>query len=120
MRQHARILWPAVAMVAAMIAGRTPAADEAPVPVAIAAFDNDDSAGEAPAAARATGARLLVCGGVHKMSTLVQWGKLHVVDLAADRLLLDRNFSFRGDSDEAFRRAAEFVARYVKEVVPLQ
>jgi hypothetical protein len=137
-----------------------------PVPVAVAAFDNYDTAGEtaesaaahaarvegfaglvgenlraggsyrvvglacadapcsagvtAPeeliAAARAAGARLLVYGGIHKMSTLVQMGKVQAVDLDTDTLLLDRSFSFRGDNDEAFRRAAEFITRYLDEI----
>lgn len=69
-------------------------------------------------AARAAGARLLVYGGIHKMSTLVQMGKIQAVDLERDALLLDRSFSFRGDTDEAFRRAAEFITRYVNEVAP--
>ena len=37
-------------------------------------------------AAKAAGARLLVYGGIEKMSTLIQWGKLQIVDLEADRL----------------------------------
>lgn len=69
-------------------------------------------------AARAAGARVLVYGGIHKMSTLIQQGKLQAVDLRSERLLLDRSFSFRGDTDEAFRRAAEFVADYLDEVAP--
>jgi len=69
-------------------------------------------------AARASGARVLVYGGIHKMSTLVHWGKIQAVDLESDRLLLDRSFSFRGDTDEAFQRAAEFIVRYLDEVAP--
>jgi hypothetical protein len=67
-------------------------------------------------AARAAGARLLVYGGIHKMSTLVQMGKVQAIDLDADRLLLDQSFSFRGDTDEAFRRAATFVVRYLDDL----
>lgn len=69
-------------------------------------------------AARGTGARLLLYGGIHKMSTLVQWGKVQVVDLEADALLLDRSFSFRGDNDEAFARAAAFLTRDVDAIAP--
>lgn len=69
-------------------------------------------------AARQAGARLLIYGGIHKMSTLIQWGKLQVVDLESDKLLLDRSFSFRGDDDRAYRRAAEFVLRYLHELEP--
>lgn len=61
-------------------------------------------------AARAAGADYLVFGGVHKMSTLVGFGRIDVLDVAADRLVFDRVISFRGDTDEAFARAADFVA----------
>ncbi|ORE93837.1 DUF2380 domain-containing protein [Aurantimonas sp. 22II-16-19i] len=62
-------------------------------------------------AARAAGADYLVFGGVHKMSTLVGFGRIDVLDVAANRLVFDRVISFRGDTDEAFARAADFVAR---------
>jgi hypothetical protein len=65
------------------------------------------------AAARQAGARLLVYGGIHKMSTLVQSGELQVVDLDRGQFLLRRSFSFRGDSDEAFQRAASFLRESV-------
>lgn len=65
-------------------------------------------------AAREAGARILVYGGVHKMSTLVQFGKVQAVDLATGRVILDRSISFRGDTDEAFRRAADFIAGYLE------
>lgn len=70
------------------------------------------------AAAREAGARILVYGGVHKMSTLVQMGKFQAVDLEKETLLVDRSFSFRGDNAEAFRRAADFLARYLEEAAP--
>ncbi|WP_207481363.1 DUF2380 domain-containing protein [Arenibaculum pallidiluteum] len=62
--------------------------------------------------ARGSGAKLLVHGGIHKMSTLVQWGAVEAVDVERGQPVLERSFSFRGDTDEAFRRAAEFIARY--------
>jgi hypothetical protein len=65
-------------------------------------------------AARQAGARLLVYGGLHKESTLVQWGRIEAVDLKKNKLVLNQTFSFRGDTDQAFRRAAIFVARYLK------
>ena len=68
------------------------------------------------AQARAAGARLLVYGGVQKMSAMLQYGNAEVVDLEADRLVFDRNIPFRNDSDEAWQRAANFlVAELVKE-----
>ena len=41
-------------------------------------------------------ARLLVYGGIHKMSTLIQRGSVQVVDLQRKELLLNRLFSIRG------------------------
>jgi hypothetical protein len=61
-------------------------------------------------AARQSGARLLLYGGVHKMSTLVQFGKAQVADLETDRVVYDRTISFRGDDDNAWKRAGEFLA----------
>lgn len=65
------------------------------------------------ARARAAGARILVYGRIQKMSTLVQIGKVQAVDLASERLLIDRNFTFRGDDDRAFEKAADFMARQI-------
>jgi hypothetical protein len=48
------------------------------------------------AAAKAAGARLMVYGGIEKMSTLIQWGKLQIVDLQADRLIDDKMLTFPG------------------------
>jgi hypothetical protein len=70
------------------------------------------------AEARRTGARLLVYGGIRKMSTLVQWGEVQLLDLDRNELLLRRTVTFRGDTDEAFRRAAVFVGETLKEVMP--
>lgn len=61
-------------------------------------------------AARQSGARLLLYGGIHKMSTLVQFGKAQVADLESDRVVYDRTISFRGDDDNAWKRASEFLA----------
>lgn len=61
-------------------------------------------------AARAAGAQLLLYGGIHKMSTLVQFGRAQAVDLVADKLVFDQAISFRGDDAEAWRRAGMFVA----------
>jgi hypothetical protein len=69
--------------------------------------------GELVARAREAGAKLVLIGGVHKQSTLIQWAKVQAVDVDADRLVLDRLFTFRGDTDEAWERAEVFVAREV-------
>ena len=88
-------------------------------PVEIACASPPCTAANTPApalikAAKAAGARLLVYGGVEKMSTLIQWGKLQIVDLQADRLVDDKMLSFRGDSDDAWRRAEVFVVEEIK------
>lgn len=69
------------------------------------------------AAGRRTGARFVVYGGIHKMSTLVQWGDIELLDLEANKLLLKRTVTFRGDTDEAFSRAAAFVGETVREAM---
>src|SRR5438270_4472084 len=45
--------------------------------------------------AKRAGARLLLYGGIHKRSTLVQWAKVQMVDLETDKLVIDRWLSFR-------------------------
>jgi hypothetical protein len=69
------------------------------------------------AAARRTGARFVVYGGIHKLSTLVQNGLVEVVDLQNEKLILKRTVSFRGDNDEAFSRAAAFVGDTIREAM---
>ena len=61
-------------------------------------------------AANATGADFLMVGGIHKMSTLVQWAKAEVIDLRTGQIVLNKLFTFRGDTDQAWRRAEEFIA----------
>ena len=70
------------------------------------------------AAARKAGARLVVYGGIRKMSTLVQWGEIQLLDLEAERLLMRRTVTFRGDNDAAYRHAADFVGNTLKETMP--
>lgn len=67
------------------------------------------------AAAKKAGARLLVYGGVHKMSTLVQNMKAQAVDVEADRLVFERLITFRGDDDESWARAEQFLAKELLE-----
>lgn len=64
--------------------------------------------------ARAAGAKLLLYGGIQKMSSLIQNGKAQVVDLQADRLLFDRLISFRGDTDDSWAHAQRFLLRELK------
>lgn len=69
------------------------------------------------ATARRIGARFVVYGGIHKMSTLVQNGLVEVLDIQNEKLILKRTVSFRGDNDEAFSRAAAFVGDTVREAM---
>jgi hypothetical protein len=61
--------------------------------------------------ARAADARFLAIGAVEKMSSLVLWSRLEVYDVASGKLAFNRLFTFRGDNDEAWRRAAVYMAR---------
>ena len=69
------------------------------------------------AASRRSNARYVVYGGIHKTSTLVQWGDVELLDLEANKLLLKRTVTFRGDNDEAFRRAAAFISDTVRDAM---
>lgn len=60
--------------------------------------------------ARDAGAELLLYGRIHKMSTLVQWAKVQIVDVRTDALVLDRFLTFRGDDEKAWQRAEAFLA----------
>ncbi|HVQ66090.1 MAG TPA: DUF2380 domain-containing protein [Bradyrhizobium sp.] len=70
------------------------------------------------AAARKAGARLVIYGGIRKMSTLIQWVEIQLLDLEAEKLLLQRTVTFRGDNDAAYRHAANFVGDQLKETMP--
>ena len=67
------------------------------------------------AKAQAAGADFLLIGSVHKMSTLVQWAKFDMIDVKAQKLSFERLVSFRGDNDEAWRRAAAFIVRDIMD-----
>ncbi len=60
-------------------------------------------------------ARFLLIGEFHKISTLIGTVKLAMYDLAERKVACDRSFSYRGDTDEAFERAARFAARDIGE-----
>ncbi len=64
--------------------------------------------------AKSAGASYLLIGEVHKMSTLVGWVKYALLDLNSNKPTCDRFLSYRGDTDEAWQRAARFVARDVE------
>ncbi len=63
------------------------------------------------------GAGIVITGGVQKLSTLVQWARAAAVEVATNRILFDKVFTFRGDSDEAWERAEMFVSRQVRDAL---
>lgn len=73
----------------------------------------DIDADQLLAKAQAVGARYLLISSFHKMSTLVQWAKFEIVDLKARNVVFSQLVSFRGDNDEAFRRAKSFIVRQI-------
>jgi len=86
--------------------------DVTPLPCAADKCSVDDPGMESLAdMAKKADARYLVAGGLHKMSTLVGWAKVVVVDLGPDGKVCDRLLSYRGDNTEAWERAAKFAAR---------
>jgi hypothetical protein len=64
------------------------------------------------------GADFLLVGRIHKMSTLVQWAKAEVIDLRSGQIVLDKLFTFRGDTDHAWRRAEEFISNELTTLAP--
>jgi hypothetical protein len=61
--------------------------------------------------ARKAGIKYVLLGGFHKASTLVQWARAQVIDVAAERLAFDRLLSFRGDDDRAWQRTEAFLVQ---------
>jgi hypothetical protein len=74
--------------------------------------DNLD-AGSLTDAAKKAGAALMVFGGVHKISTLITFGRIAVVDLATSRSVLNRDITFRGDDEDAWKHADAYIAAMV-------
>ncbi len=72
--------------------------------------------GDIVAAAREAGADVVLIGGIHKMSTLVQWAKIQAIDAKTGQAMFDKLFTFRGDTDDAWRRAEAFI---VGEIVAM-
>ncbi len=63
--------------------------------------------------AKDAGADYLVIGIVRKTSTLIGWVEYSVLDVDDSRSVCGRLVSYRGDTDEAWRRAARFSADQV-------
>ena len=73
----------------------------------------DVDADELLGKAQAAGAGFLLIASVHKMSTLVQWARFDLVDVKTRNIVFNRLVTFRGDNDEAWRRAESFIAREI-------
>lgn len=75
---------------------------------------------DALAEAKKAGADILLIGGFHKESTLVQWAKITLIDVPTRRLMLDKLFTFRGDTVRAWRHAETFIASDLGDALPMQ
>ncbi|MBS7545032.1 DUF2380 domain-containing protein [Ancylobacter oerskovii] len=73
----------------------------------------DGNAAKIAGMAQKAGAEFLLVGGIQKMSTLVQWAKVALIDLRTDEKVLERLYTFRGDNDEAWRNAESFISRQI-------
>lgn len=70
------------------------------------------------AVAREAGASRVFVGVVHKSSTLILQLFARVADARTGRAALTRDLNFRGDTDEAWRRAGVFLAGQIREAGP--
>ena len=66
-------------------------------------------------AASQAGAQILIIGGIHKMSTLVQLAQTAAIDTTSQRVVFRKLFQFRGDNDEAWQRAERFVSEELRD-----
>ena len=66
-------------------------------------------------AAKRAGARLVLYGAFHKVSTLVSWAKYDVFDVDQNRLIADKLLTYRDDNEEAWRRFETFLWREIKD-----
>jgi Protein of unknown function (DUF2380) len=75
-----------------------------------------DSLSELLTAARDARADILLIGGIQKMSTLVQWAKVQAIEVATGQIVFEKLFTFRGDTDEAWRRAERFISADIARI----
>jgi hypothetical protein len=90
----------------------TPTCGQGPCSVA------DATLNELVVAARKAGADVVLVGGLQKTSTLVQWAKIRAIDVRSERVVLEKLFTFRGDTDEAWRRAETFIFNEIATLQP--
>lgn len=65
-------------------------------------------------AARAEGAQFALFGALHKSSTLIMQLFLTVVEVDSRDVVVSREFNFRGDNDESWMRAKDFLVREIR------
>jgi hypothetical protein len=62
---------------------------------------------------QAAGAGYLLISSFHKLSTLVQWAKIDLVEVKTRKVVFNRLVTFRGDTDEAWQHAESFIVRQI-------
>src|ERR1700757_2096149 len=85
--------------------GRNVALDCSPIACSV----GDISADQLLDKAQAAGAAYLLISSFHKLSTLVQWAKVDIVDVKTRNVVFNRLVTFRGDNDKAWRHAESFI-----------
>jgi Protein of unknown function (DUF2380) len=60
----------------------------------------------------------VLIGAVDKVSTLIGSLRLSIVDVATGQSTFSRVLGFRGDTDEAWQRAARFFVRDLEATAP--
>jgi len=60
------------------------------------------------------GANIQIIGAIQKKSTLVQWARVRAIDVAANRIALEKVYTFRGDNDQAWQRAEAFISEDIR------
>ena len=63
--------------------------------------------------AQAAGAGYLLISSFHKVSTLVQWAKVDIIDVKTRNVVFNRLVTFRGDNDKAWQHAESFIVREI-------
>jgi len=63
--------------------------------------------------AQAAGAGYLLISSFHKVSTLVQWAKVDIIDVKTRNVVFNRLVTFRGDNDKAWTHAESFIVREI-------
>jgi hypothetical protein len=63
--------------------------------------------------AQAAGAGYLLISSFHKVSTLVQWAKVDIIDVKTRNVVFNKLVTFRGDNDKAWQHAESFIVQEI-------